>query len=363
MMQIPRKIKGLCKDPTSILTRHKGLEKKVIGYTCSNIPEEMIIAAGLQSYRISNLGANTSALTPSFLCPFASATLENILKLEDLFGGFIVAHTCDPMWRIYDILKKKISKPLFFLRVPHNTNNELSFDFMKMEFMRLKTFLEENFDTKISNDSLLSTIELCNHTRNLLKNIYMSNRNNKHRTSALDYFHLVLASMWMPKPEFNALAEALEFGNDMTHGNVRLHLNGTALYDLNLIKIIEEYGGFVVSDDLCTGSRYFWNNVEKSENPLSALVNRYLKRTPCPAQDPLEDRLRYISYMIDEFNVQGVITYAEKFCDPILYDIVHIRKKLAAKGIPSLLVDYENPTQEIARIKTRIEAFIETLGG
>jgi benzoyl-CoA reductase subunit C len=265
------------------------------------------------------------------------------------------------MWRIYDILKKKISKPLFLLRVPHNTNNELSFDFMKMEFTRLKTFWEKNFDIKISDDSLLSAIKLCNHTRNLLKNIYMLNRNNEYRISALDYFHLVLASMWMPKPEFNALSEALEFENDITHGNVRLHLNGTAIYDLNLIKIIEESGGFVSSDDLCTGSRYFWNNVEESKNPLSALANRYLKRTPCPAQDPLEDRLRYISYMIDEFNVQGVITYAEKFCDPILYDIVHVRNTLAEKGIPSLLVDYENPTQEIGRIRTRIEAFIETI--
>jgi len=363
MMQIPEKIQELCKDPTSILSRYHDLETKVIGYTCSNIPEEMIIAANLQSYRVSNLGANTSALTPSFLCPFASATLDNILKLEDFFHGFIVAHTCDPMWRIYDILKKKTNKPLFLLRVPHNTENELSLDFMKMELARLKTFLEKNFDTKIGNGSILNAIKMCNQTRNLLKNIYMLNRNNKYSVNALDYFHLVLASMWMAKSEFNALTEALEFENEMTHGNVRLHLNGTAIYDLNLIKIIQESGGFVASDDLCTGSRYYWNNVEESKNPLSALAYRYLKRTPCPAQNPLEDRLHYISYMIDEFNAQGVITYAEKFCDPILYDIVHIRNKLTAKGIPSLLVDYENPTREIGRIKARIEAFIEIIEG
>ncbi|UCB60170.1 MAG: 2-hydroxyacyl-CoA dehydratase [Candidatus Bathyarchaeota archaeon] len=361
-MQIQRKMREFSRDPTSLLRRHNDGEAKVVGYMCSGIPEEIIIAAGLQPYRISNIGEHTSSLTPSFICPFASAVLENILRLEDLFQGFIVAHTCDPMWRIFDILKKKVNKPLFFLRVPHNTKNELSFDFMRMEFRRLKMFLERNFVTEINNNSLQSAIELCNHTRDLLRNIYLLNRNNEYKVKASDYFSLVLASAWMSKQEFNALVEASEFGSGKGQGNIRLHVNGTAIYDLNLITVIEDSGGFVVSDDLCTGSRYFWDNVEPSQDPLSALTSRYLTRTPCPAQNPLDDRLRYLSDMVASFNARGVITYAEKFCDPILYDFVHIRNKLASDGIPSLLVDYESPTQEINRIRNRVEAFIETLG-
>lgn len=362
-MRIPNNIDSLCKKPAAILTQYKDSGVKVIGYTCSYVPEELIIAAGLQPYRISNIGADVSALTPTFVCPFTSAVLENILKLEDFYSGFVVAHTCDPMWRLYDILKEKISKPLFFLRVPHNTDNELSLDFFKKECLRFKEFLEQNFGSKIDENGLFSSIDLCNENRNLLKNMSMQNSGGKYKINASDRFQLVLASMWMPKKEVNTQIKALDFNNENIANTVRLHLNGTAIYDLNLIKVIEEDGGFIASDDLCTGSRYFWSNIEKFDDPLSALADRYLRRTPCPSSDPLETRLEYIEFMIKEFKAQGVMTFAERFCDPILYDSVHIRNMLAKNGIPSTVIDYENPKQEIIRIKTRVEAFIESIGG
>jgi benzoyl-CoA reductase subunit C len=362
-MAIASGIRDLCKNPASILSRYRDSGVKVIGYTCSYVPEELVISAGLQPYRIPNIGANVSALAPSFTCPFASTVLENMLRLEDFFDGFVVAHTCDPMWRLYDILKKKISKPLFLLRVPHNTDNELSLDFFKMELTRFKKFLEENSGVNIDEHALVSSIELCNENRNLLKNVYMLNRGGEYKVDAFDRFHLVLASMWMPKPEANAQIKTLHFNDSKGDGKVRLHLNGTSLYDLDLIKLIDDSGGFVASDDLCTGSRYFWSNVEEAQEPISAIAYRYLKRTPCPSQGPIEDRLEYINFMIKEFRVKGVITFAERFCDPILYDSVHIRDTLSKNGVATTLIDYENATQEIGRIKTRAEAFIESIGG
>lgn len=362
-MKVPSDIHDLCKNPAAILSQYRDSGVKVIGYTCSYVPEELVIAAGLQPYRISNIGADVSALTPSFVCAFASAVLENALRLEDLFSGFVLAHTCDPMWRLYDILKKKISKPLFLLRVPHDTDNELSLGFFRAELIRFKEFLEENFDATIDETKLASSIELCNQNRNLLKSIYMPNSNGKYKINASDRLHLVLASMWMPKQECNAKIKELGLNNSELYQKVRVHVNGTAIYDLSLIKAIEESGGFVASDDLCTGSRYFWDNVEKSQESMSALASRYLKRTACPSQCPLEKRLEFIDFMIRQFKAKGVITFAEKFCDPVLYDSVHIKNMLNKNGIPAMVVDYENPAQEIGRIRTRVEAFIESLEG
>jgi benzoyl-CoA reductase subunit C len=362
-MTIPSDISDVCENPAAILSQYRDSGVKVIGYTCSYVPEELIISASLQPYRISNIGADVSALTPSFVCPFASTVLENILRLEDFFSGFVVAHTCDPMWRLYDILKKRISKPLFLLRVPHNTDNELSLDFFKAELTRFKEFLEKNFEANINETTLSNSVELCNENRNLLKRIYMLNSGGKYRINAFDRFQLVLASMWMPKQKCNEQMNALSFNNGETDGKVRLHVNGTAIYDLNLIKAMEESGGFVASDDLCTGSRYFWNNVERSQESISALASRYLIRTPCPSHGPLEKRLEYIDFMVREFKARGVITFAERFCDPILYDSVHIKSMLAKSGVPTVVIDYENSAQEIGRIKTRVEAFIESLGG
>jgi|Deesub1362B_J571_1020462.scaffolds.fasta_scaffold08266_2 benzoyl-CoA reductase subunit C len=361
-MKLPRNIRSICETPTALLSEYNDSGIKVIGYTCSYVPEELILSAGLQPYRIPNIGANVSSLTPSFICPFASAILENILRLRDFFHGIVIAHTCDPMWRLYDILKKKIDVPLFFLRVPHDTQNELSISFLEMEFVRFKKFLEEKFRVKISGKALSNSIRLCNESRSLLKNIYLLNSDSKYKIDASIRFQLVLAGMWMPKLDFNEQVKALEFNSDEKHGNVRLHVNGTAIYDLNLISIMEEAGGFVASDDLCTGSRYFWSNVEKGSSLMSALAHRYASRTPCPSHGPLNHRLDYIKLMVRKFNVQGVVTLSGRFCDPILYDSVHIRNMLTEMDIPVAVIDYERPSQEINRIKTRIEAFIESIG-
>ncbi len=359
-VKIPTCIAELSKNPTAILNHYQDSGVEVIGYTCSYVPEELILSGGMQPYRIPDIGGDRNAYTPSFVCPFASATLDNILRLEHMFSGFVLAHTCDPMWRLYDILKKKISKPLFLLRVPHNTENELSLNFFRMEIIRLRTFLEENFHTQIDDDALSDSIKLVNESRDLLRNIYMLNSDGKYANSGFERFQLVLACMWMPKADFNNEMKKLNPNTKVNKG-LRLHLTGTTVYDLNLIRAVEEAGGFVASDDLCTGSRYFWTNVKNSKDPILALSRRYLGKPPCPSQSPLEKRLEHIRLMTNQFKVQGVLTLAHRFCDPTLYDSVHLGNMLETNRIPHMVIEYENPSQEIGRIKTRVEAFIESM--
>ncbi|MEM3090676.1 MAG: 2-hydroxyacyl-CoA dehydratase family protein [Candidatus Bathyarchaeia archaeon] len=363
-MIVPANISNLCKDPVEQLKKYKDLGVNVVGYTCSYVPEELIISAGLQPYRIPNLGSKTSPLVPTFVCQFASTVLENIFRLKDFISGFVFAHTCDPMWRLYDVVKKKVEKPVFILRVPHNTEGENSLNFFKMELLRFRDFLVNNFCVKIDDQDLLEAIKVCNENRRLLKEVYMQNDNGKYCNKASNRFCLVLASMWMSKKEINSQIKASELKSDVIkESKVRLHINGTSIYELNLIRMIEDAGCFIASDDLCTGSRYFWDNVEESEDPMLALAHRYLQKSPCPSHGPLQKRLEYVDLMVQKFKVHGVLTVAQRSCDPMLYDAVHVRDMFAKKNVPAILLDYENLDQEAGRIKTRIEAFIESLSG
>lgn len=363
-MTISASVSEVCKDPIELLRKYKDSGIDVLGYSCGYVPEELIISAEFQPFRIPNFGSTVSALTPAFICHFAGTVLENILKLEEFFSGFLLAHTCDPMWRLYDIIKKKVRKPVFFLRVPHNTEGELSTEFFKKEILRLKNFLTENLGAKVDDEAVLGAIEVCNENRSLLKEIYMRNDGGKCCVNGLDRLQLVIASMWMPKKEINTQIKASLFkNNDVKMDKVRLHISGTAIYDLKFIKMVEDAGCFIASDDLCTGSRYFWDNVDISRDPIYALADRYLQRTPCPSHGPLQKRLAYIAFMIEKFKARGVLTIAERFCDPMLYDVVHVRDMLVKRGVPTMLIDYENFEQEAGRIKTRVEAFVESLGG
>ncbi|MBS7620834.1 2-hydroxyacyl-CoA dehydratase, partial [Candidatus Bathyarchaeota archaeon] len=98
-------------------------------------------------------------------------------------------------------------------------------------------------------------------------------------------------------------------------------------------------------------------------NLMLALARRYLQKSPCPSHGPLQKRLEYVDFMVKKFKAHGVLTIAQRSCDPMLYDAVHIRDMFAKKNVPAILLDYENLEQETGRIKARVEAFIESLSG
>jgi benzoyl-CoA reductase subunit C len=365
-MEAVEGLQSLRLDPFQVLEQHVDSGTKVVGYTCSYVPEEIIISAGFQPFRVPDIDSpdelGNADLMPSFVCQSCSSVLRNILRSEEYFDGFVIAHTCDPMWRAYDILKKKLAKPVFLLRIPHDTANESALRFFKQELSRLRNFCQTEFGAKIDDDSLGQAIDVCNENRSLLKGIYLSNAQGRHSIDSVDRLQITLASMWMPKSRCNAVLRALDSDTRKHDEEIRLHMSGTTLYDLSIVRTIEDQRGYVASDDLCTGSRYFWENVVKSEDLDSALAQRYLRKTPCPCNAPLQDRLEYIETMIKTFNVQGLITLTNRFCDPMLFDYVHIKSLLLRLGIPLLTLDYENVAREINRLKVRVEAFLEALG-
>ena len=127
--------------------------------------------------------------------------------------------------------------------------------------------------------------------------------------------------------------------------------------------MVEDCGATVVTDDLCTGTRYFSDIVaaDEIENPLAAIGLRYLNMVPCACIEPPFARFDYVSSMVEEYKVNGVILYGLMFCDTFQYDFVGQRKRLADKNIPVLEVELEQPSLGLGQLRTRIEAFLEML--
>jgi benzoyl-CoA reductase/2-hydroxyglutaryl-CoA dehydratase subunit BcrC/BadD/HgdB len=66
--------------------------------------------------------------------------------------------------------------------------------------------------------------------------------------------------------------------------------------------------------------------------------------------------------LVADLRIDGIIFYTLKFCDPFLYDVPVLRSELAARGIPSLVLEGDYTPGTLGRVKTRIQAFIEMLG-
>ncbi len=89
-------------------------EKKVIGYYCSSIPEEIIHAAGILALSSSRNGNDTYNLADSILsqfnCSFVKSTLNLIMQGKyDFMSGMVFANTCDHVRRIYDVYEHKLN--------------------------------------------------------------------------------------------------------------------------------------------------------------------------------------------------------------------------------------------------------------
>ncbi|MCX6000711.1 MAG: 2-hydroxyacyl-CoA dehydratase family protein, partial [Chloroflexi bacterium] len=105
-------------------------------------------------------------------------------------------------------------------------------------------------------------------------------------------------------------------------------------------------------------------------DPLACLAKAYLEKVNCPRTyrespgshlEDLQSRFGYIYEMAKGFNVRGVILFILRYCDTYCFDAPDLKEYLQGKGLPVLHIEEEYPIGSVARLKTRVEAFVEML--
>lgn len=362
----------LASPENEFIKRWKARNKLILGYTCSYTPEEIIYAGNILPVRV--LGSFESvkladAYVPINVCSFAKSCFDKALSGEyDFLDGYVVSNTCDNYNKMYDLWRyyTKIPK-MYFINTPHS-NTEKSLEFFHEELERFKNWLESNFKTTISEESLKEAVKMFNENRLLLRKVYELRKKEPPLISGAESLEVVLSSMMTPKEEHNKLLHQLldeiEGRNDLPKEGARLLVSSSVMSDSKLLRLIENVGGNVVADDLCTGSRYFWNLVEEGKEPLNAIAKRYLGGVPCPFMYSYEERFRHVREMAKLFDVEGVIVFLLKFCDVHSFDAPLLAEELKEKeGLPVLCLEWEYSLSGIAQLRTRIEAFIEMIRG
>ncbi len=117
-----------------------------------------------------------------------------------------------------------------------------------------------------------------------------------------------------------------------------------------------------MGDDLCTGSRGFYDLVESGGDPIEALATRYIERTPCPSRLPASRRLEFILVGMRECRAEALIFVIQKFCDPHLAEHPPLSRHLKEAGIPNMIIETEHrigPSR--GQIRTRVQGFLEML--
>jgi len=117
----------------------------------------------------------------------------------------------------------------------------------------------------------------------------------------------------------------------------------------------------VVTDELCTGTRYFWGQVNTVLPPMEALARHYFSRPPCARFQPSERRFGHIFDMVDEYQVDGVISEIVRYCVSYGHDKPRLKEQMDARDIPILELDLEYGQRGSGQVIIRAEAFLEML--
>jgi benzoyl-CoA reductase/2-hydroxyglutaryl-CoA dehydratase subunit BcrC/BadD/HgdB len=127
--------------------------------------------------------------------------------------------------------------------------------------------------------------------------------------------------------------------------------------------IIEESGGLVVTDDMCTGTKGYWDPVERNfftSDQVISLADRYLMNT-CACFTPNTAREVRLRQFIEDWKIDGVIYHVSQACHTYGMEQRRINKEMEKMDIPVLNIETDFSQEDVEQIRTRIEAFLELI--
>jgi benzoyl-CoA reductase subunit C len=357
------------------IEKWKAEGKKVVGFFCSYVPEEILYAADILPVRVRAPGCKDTTSADVYFsqhnCSFMRSCLEYALEGKyDFLDGLVFTNSCDHVRRVYDTLREIRADRfpfLEFISVPHKTS-EQSISFYRDELIEFQKKAAAFSGVNITEVRLKEAIDIYNETRRLLKEVYALRHGSSPPITGAQSLSVILAGQSIPKDQYNVLLQSLltEMGEaqGLSGYRARLMIAGSGgCDDPAYFQIFEDLGGLIVTDSLCSGSRYFWKPVKTNGDLTGSLAVSYMNRPSCASMgDRVVERIDYVKNMVKEFNVDGVIYERMRYCDLWGGQILLLRKELKTANIPLLELEKDYMIGATGQLKTRAQAFLEKIG-
>lgn len=384
------KNKGLSKAQEIYSTRSqrvrelKAAGKKIIGYPCVYVPLEMLTALGLVPYRtygdIKEPITEVDRALPSSFCPIMRSCLDCAMKgKDDFLDGMVTIHSCDPQEKTAHVWESYINYPYFhYIDMPITVRPE-ALEYFKSQLNDFRKTLEAFAGEKLSTDKLEAAIKSHNQQRTLLRELYELTKPSPPHISGTEIVQVVKALMSLPVTEGNdLLTEIIDEVKNRTDKpekkSARLFIWTGTLDDTDVMKVFEAKAN-VVMDESCGGIRSYRGEVKITADPLEALAKYYLYEITCARSfrqatigetrkdydRDLQSRFGYLKSIFTKWKINGAIILLVRYCDPFAFEIPDLRDYLNSLGIPSTYIEYDYTTGALAPMRTRVEAFLETI--
>lgn len=353
--------------------------KKVVGMYCVFSPQEIAIAA--DAITVTLCGTKQEPIEdaekelPRNLCPLIKSSYGFAVTGKCPYFHFsdvlLAETTCDGKKKMYELMGK--IKPMHIMNLPQTAQGEEALELWKNEMNRFKSFLEQQFNVEITDEKLKAAIKLMNRERSAMKRLHKLNAHKPAPMTGMD----MMLSQWLKG--FNVDKEAgielierviKEVEEQMSKGIYafdekapRILLTGCPIGSGSekVLKILEESGASVVALENCTGYKGLDVMVDENIDPITALAEKYLS-TPCSCMSNNNGRLDLIERLAKEYQVDGVVDLTWMACHTYNIESFTVKNFVKDKlNLPFIQIETDYSDSDAGQIKTRVEAFIETI--
>lgn len=350
---------------------------KVVGAYCSYAPVEVIWAMGgvpavLCAFSNAPI-AKAEETLPVNLCPLIKSSF-GFIELKtcpffELTDAVVGETTCDGKKKMFELIEKH--RPLYVMDLPQCPTNEGAVVYWKHSINGFKKFLEEKFETTITDDALEASIKDCNTKNRLVEEIYAFGACKPSIVTWQELYEVSTYAMVSNGAEaieklqeiIAKLTERKEQRAFISKENAkRVLITGCPVGGdvLKVLKLVDEEGAVIVGLDSCTGLKPYVGAIEEmSGDPLLAIAQRYLQ-IPCACMTPNTGRFEVLKKQVESLKPDLVIDLVLQSCHTYNVEAVKVeafvRDELGTNYL-KVLTDFSQ--QDLGQLKTRIAAALE----
>jgi len=358
------------------LAEERAQGKTIVGTFCLYVPDEIIFAAGADRIVLCGGRADTIApaeqMLPRNICPLIKSSFGAILDSRAggtascphvrLVDAVVAEATCDGKKKMYELLPEYV--PTYVIDLPQKPGSPEAAAYFLAELRKFGKFMEDLTGNRIRPGDLQREIASANETRKLLHRLFARRKRDPPPIRGSEILRIMQRQFFLSPDRFRTglrqLCEELDHASTPARTGPRILIAGCpmAAGNTKVADILEQKGAAIVVEESCTGTRAFWDLVDESTDPWTALAERYL-RIPCACMTPNDDRIARILDLAKEYTVDGVVYYTLQFCHAYNIERLRVQKALKKEKIPMLAIESDYGDADAEQIGIRIDAFLE----
>jgi len=337
--------------------------ERAVGCLGSDVPEEILMAAGYSPIRIFGVPGEPTPAADSYLESAFDPTIRS--QLERLLNGayagldrLAVSNSSDSLVRVFYYIRHmrrdnavSTLPPAYFYDAKFSPFGSSA----AYNAGRAKAFVDEVSSwncLRVAEADLKSAAADCEENRKLLRKMAEYRRGPAPRIKGSDALMIIGASTLMPKAEHSRLLSDILAGLDGKPASAALplFLSGSLHDEPSFYEAVERAGGTIVDEDHDLGSRLHSGPEIEVDPPdqAAAIAEYYHLRRPSVKKMSVAQHRATLMAQVEESGAAGVVFFIRAYDDAASWDRRALKAALDDEGVPSLLLDKRPYSKEAA---------------